>query len=52
MTSGMACHHKYWIIRTVGRRLALHVIIAIGQHTQLDDVDRGMPSSPLYYVHE
>ncbi len=52
MTSGMACHHIHWKTRTVGWCLILHVIIAIWQHTRSDDVDRGMPSLPLYYTHK
>ena len=46
-TSGVACHHRLGTAHTVGQRWALHAIIAFGQHTQLNDVGRGMPSSPL-----
>ena len=46
-TSGVACHHRLWAAHTVGRRRALHAIIALGQHRRLDDFGRGMPSSPL-----
>ena len=46
-TSGVACHHRLWAAHTVGRRRALHAIIALGQHRRSDDVGRGMPSSPL-----
>ena len=33
--------------RRVGRRQAWHAIIAFGKQIRLDDVERGMPSSPL-----
>ena len=46
-TSAVACHHRLWAAHTVGRRRALHAIIALGQHRRLDDFGRGMPSSPL-----
>ena len=46
-TSGVACHHHLWAAHTVERRRAWHAIIAFGQHTRLDDVGRGTPSSPL-----
>ena len=46
-TSGVECHHRPWTTLTVKRRLARHAIIAFEQHTQLNDVGRGMPSSPL-----
>ena len=46
-TSSVACHHCHWVAQTVGRRRALHAIIAFGQHTQSNDVERGMTSPPL-----
>ena len=46
-TSGVACHHCLWAAQTVGRHRALHAIIAFVQHTQSNDIGRGMPSSPL-----
>ena len=46
-TSGVAYHHCLWAAQAVGRRQALHSIIAFGQHTQSNDVGRGMTSSPL-----
>ena len=49
--SGLACHHHLWAALTVGRRLAWHAIIAIGQHTQSNDVGRGMTSPPLDCTH-
>ena len=45
--SGVACHHCHWVAQTIGGCQALHAIIAFGQHTQSNDVGRGMPSSPL-----
>ena len=35
---------------TVGRRRAWHAIITFGQHRRLNDIVRGMPSSPLDYL--
>ena len=43
-SSGVACHHSPWTTHTVGRRRALHAIIAFGQYTQPNDVGRGMPT--------
>ena len=36
---------------TVGRHRAWHAIIALGRKTRLNDVGRGMPSSPLGSTH-
>ena len=47
MTSGMACHHRLWVVETVERRRGWHDITTLGQHTRSDDVGLGMPSSPL-----
>ena len=47
MTLGVACHHRSWTAHTVGLRQAWHDITTFGQHTRLNDVGRGMPSSPL-----
>ena len=47
-TSGVACHHIPWTAHTMGRLRAWEVIIAHGQHTRLDEIGFGMPSSPLY----
>ncbi|TMW98648.1 hypothetical protein EJD97_003690 [Solanum chilense] len=44
--SGVACHHHPLKAYTIGRRLAWHVIITLGQHTQSDHVARGMPALP------
>ena len=49
--SGVACHQRLWAAQKVGRRQALHAIIAFGHHTQSNDVGRGMPSSPLGSTH-
>ena len=46
-TSGVACNHRLWTAHTVERRRGWHAIIALGQHTQSNDVGRGMSSSPL-----
>ena len=43
----MACHHHHWIAHTDEQCRAWHARMAIGQHTQSDDVGLGMPSSPL-----
>ena len=43
----MACHHLRWMENTVERRWAWHDITSFVQHTRLNDVGCGMPSSPL-----
>ena len=43
----MACNHFPWTANTVERRRWWHAITSFGQHTQSDDVGRGMPSSLL-----
>ena len=50
-TSGVACKHRLWEAQMVGRRRTWHAIIAFGQHTQSNEVGRGMPSSPLGSTH-
>ena len=47
MTLGVACHHLLWTAHNVERHRALHAIFAFGRHTRLNNVGRGMPSSPL-----
>ena len=47
MTSGVGCHHHLWGAHKIERCQALHSIIAFGQHTQSNDVGRGMTSPPL-----
>ena len=48
---GVAYHHRLWAAHTVRLRRALRAIIAFGQHTQSNDVARGMPFSPLGSTH-
>ena len=50
-TSGVALHHHLWAAHTVELRRAWHAIIAFGQHKRSNDVERGMPSSPLGSTH-
>ena len=50
-TSGVACHHRLWVAQMVERRRAWHDITALGLHTLLDNVGRGMPSSPFDRTH-
>ena len=47
MMSGVTCQHRRWTAHTVERRRAWHSIIAFGQHTQSNNVCRGMPLLPL-----
>ena len=47
----MACHHRLGTTHTVRRRRAWHNISALGQHTRLEYVMRGMTSLPLYNTH-
>ena len=49
-TSSVACHYRPWVAHTVERRRTWHTVIAVGQHTRLNDVGRGMPSSPLVSI--
>ena len=51
MTSGRACHHRFWAAHTVERHRAWHEITAFGQHTRSNDVGRDMPSPPLDITH-
>uniref|UniRef100_A0A3Q7HMF4 Uncharacterized protein n=1 Tax=Solanum lycopersicum TaxID=4081 RepID=A0A3Q7HMF4_SOLLC len=51
MSSGVTCHHRLWTTHTVGLHLAWHDITAFGHHTLLNNVGRGMPSSPLGNTH-
>ena len=51
MTSSVACHQHLWPANTVERRRAWHAIIAFGQHTRSNNVECGMPSSPLGSTH-
>ena len=51
-TSSVAFDHRPWRAHTIALRRAWHAIIALGQHTQLDDVGRGIPSSSLESIHD
>ena len=51
MMSSVACHHRPWTAYTVRRRRAWHDITALGLHAWLDDVMRGITSSPLDCTH-
>ena len=46
-SSGMACHHGHWTPHTIERSRSWHAIIALERQTRLNDVGRGMSSSPL-----
>ena len=46
-TSGVACPYCLWAAHTIELRWAWHAIIALERQTRLNDVRRGMPSSPL-----
>ena len=50
--SSVACHHCPWRANTITLRRVWHAIITLGQHTRLDDVGRGIPSSPLEIIHD
>ena len=50
-TLGVACHHLLWAAQIVERCWAWHNITTIGQHTRLNDVRRGIPSSPMGSKH-
>ena len=51
MTLGVACHHRLWETHTIEQRRAWHDITSFGQHTRLNDVRRGIPSSPMGSKH-
>ena len=51
MTLGVYCHHLLWAAHTVELRRAWQAIIAFGQHKRSNDVERGIPSSPLGSTH-
>ena len=46
-TSGVESHHRHWAAHTIRLRRAWYENTAFGQHTQSNDVGRGMSSSPL-----
>ena len=49
--SGVASYHRLWAAHTVERCWALHDITAFGQPTRSNDVERGIPLSPLGSTH-
>ena len=49
--SGVEFHHIPWTTHTVERRRAWHAIISFGHHTQSNDVECGIPLSPLGSTH-
>ena len=50
-TSGVACQHRLWSTHTVESRRAWYDITSFGQRTRSNNVERGMPSSPLGSTH-
>ena len=46
-SSGVACHHGPWTPHTIEQSLSSHAIIALERQPRLNDVGRGMPSSPF-----
>ena len=51
MTLGVACHHRPFVVHTVGLCEACHANIAIRKNTWSDDIERAMTSSPLSSTH-
>ena len=49
--SGVACHQSSRAENMIGRRWVWPAIIDLGQHTQSDDIGRGMPSWTLDKTH-
>ena len=47
-TLGVAYIIAFGLADTVGRRMAWHAIIALGRETRSNNIERGMPSPPLY----
>ena len=45
--SGVACHCRPWTTNTVEQSLSSHAIIALERQPRLNNVGRGMQSSPL-----
>ena len=48
---GVRFYHLPWKEYRIGRCRALHVLIALGHHTQSKDVGRDMPACPLGSTH-
>ena len=46
-SSGMACYHGPWTPHTIERSRSSHAIIALERQPRLNNVGRGMQSSPL-----
>ena len=51
-TSGVACHHRLWASRRVGRRQAWHDITTLRQNTWSNDVGCCITSPPLDCTHD
>ena len=51
-TSGVVCHHHPLTTHTIGLRRAWHAIIALGKHTQSDNVGRGILLSPFERIND
>ena len=49
--SGVACHYFLWVAQKVEQRQEWHDITALGLHARSNDVERGMPSTPLDSTH-
>ena len=49
--SSVAYHHNPWTEHTIKLRQVWHAIITLKQHTQSDEVVRGIPLSPLESIH-
>ena len=47
----VACHHRHLTKTTIRLHGARHAIIALGQHTRSNDIEHGVPSSPLDNTH-
>ena len=50
-TSGVACHHHLVAAQMVERRREWHDINDLGLHARSNDIERGMTSPPLDYMH-
>ena len=51
-TLSVACHHHPWAAHIIRSRRVWHATIALGKHTWLDGVGRGILSSPLENIHD
>ena len=50
-TSSVARHHCRWVAHMAVQHMAWNIIITFGQNTLSNDVEQGMPSSPLGRTH-